>query len=285
MARIFEAKGRPATNPLIVHVEDEAAARRCVAAWPDAAQALADRFWPGPLTLVLPRSDLIPDVVTAGQATVGVRVPLPLVARNLIHRLGRPVAAPSANRSSGISPTTAGHVAKDLDGKLDLILNSGPTTVGIESTVLDLSGPSPRILRPGTIGPLDLAEILGSPPLGPQGGAASPLSPGQMATHYAPTTPSYRVDRDQLAHLDPDARYALVVVGPAWPDLAPFAIHLETPSEAARHLYHDLHACDEQGLDFLLIVPPPDLPEWQAIRDRIDRATSAYQGNGHPSRA
>ncbi len=155
VARIFEAKGRPSTNPLIVHVADKADALACVAEWPGRADRLADRFWPGPLTLVLPRSSIIPDIVTAGQETVGVRVPRSGVARWLILEAGCPVAAPSANRSTGISPTEARHVLKDLDGKVDLVLDSGPTGVGIESTVLDLSGtehptaPPARCCDPG----------------------------------------------------------------------------------------------------------------------------------------
>jgi len=283
VARIFEAKGRPATNPLIVHVHDEAAAVACVASWPEHARALAERFWPGPLTLVLPRSGLIPDIVTAGQETVGVRIPgLPL-ARNLIRQVGRPIAAPSANRSTGISPTTADHVASDLDGKVELILDSGPTTLGIESTVLDLSTDHPRILRPGLISAEALAEVLGLPILSLEtfDEPTPTRSPGQMATHYAPATPTYRVDRDQLSSLDPPGRFALLVVGPSWPGMPPFAIPLETPDEAARLLYHNLHACDEQGLDFLLIVRPPAIPEWRAIRDRLDRASRPYPGDQH----
>ena len=147
VARIFEAKGRPPTNPLIVHVEGKEAARPCVADWPARAEILADRFWPGPLTLVLPRSGIIPDIVTAGQETVGVRVPKPPIARWLILEAGRPIAAPSANRSNRISPTEARHVLKDLDGRIDLILDSGPTTIGIESTVLGIWNSCPRILR------------------------------------------------------------------------------------------------------------------------------------------
>ncbi len=145
---IFEAKGRPAVNPLIVHADGLEMARSCVASWPEEARILAEACWPGPLTLVLPRSARIPNVVTAGRETVGIRVPDTRVARLLIARTGRPVAAPSANRSTGISPTLARHVLKDLDGRIDLILDSGPTALGLESTVVDLSRDSPRLLRP-----------------------------------------------------------------------------------------------------------------------------------------
>ena len=151
VARIFEAKGRPSFNPLIVHADSTAMARRLVAGWPDEAEVLARCFWPGPLTLVLPRSGIIPDVVTAGRETVGVRVPRPEVARRLIAAAVCPVAAPSANRSTGISPTLASHVLRDLDGKVDLILDSGQTAVGLESTVVDLTLRQPRVLRPGPV--------------------------------------------------------------------------------------------------------------------------------------
>ncbi len=164
VARVFEAKGRPPTNPLIVHVDSVDAARPLAAEWPDLAERLAARFWPGPLTLVLAKTPAIPDEVTAGGPTVGLRVPRPAVARDLIARSGRPIAAPSANRSLRISPTTARHVAKDLAGRVDLILDSGPTTVGLESTVLDLAGPSPTVLRPGTITAQMLADVLGFAP-------------------------------------------------------------------------------------------------------------------------
>ncbi len=191
VARIFEAKGRPATNPLIVHVPHRILARRCVADWPEHAEILAKRFWPGPLTLVLPRSELIPDIVTAGHQTVGVRVPQTTVARRLIARARCPIAAPSANRSSGISPTLARHVAADLGDRVDLILDSGQTTVGLESTVLDLTTREPRILRPGPITAEAMEHVLGGvrvrEAIGNSAAPDRPLtSPGQMAVHYAP---------------------------------------------------------------------------------------------------
>ena len=177
VTRIFEAKGRPDANPLIVHADGPDMARSCVANWPDEARLLAEACWPGPLTLVLPRSARIPDVVTAGLETVGVRVPDTRVARSLIARAGRPVAAPSANRSTGISPTLARHVLKDLDGRIDLILDSGPTALGLESTVLDLSRDSPRLLRPGPFSREFLAETLGKDVVGPEsGGPGDPCS-------------------------------------------------------------------------------------------------------------
>lgn len=287
VARIFEAKGRPATNPLIVHVEDKQAALSCVASWPDRAELLADRFWPGPLTLILPRSRIIPDIATAGQDTVGVRVPLPRVARDLIRSVGRPIAAPSANRSTGVSPTTAGHVARDLDGKIDLILDSGPTTIGLESTVLDLTGAGPVVLRPGRITQEAIAEALGEPVdrLESRAGPSPSRSPGQMTIHYAPRKPAYRIDRDRFGAHPGGGRYVLISIG-AMPEPWPPGtaghlahIHLPDPIVASRDLYSHLRDCDEDpDLDYLAIIPPPDEPRWRAVRDRVWRATRAWPG-------
>ena len=294
VARIFEAKGRPPTNPLIVHVAGKADALACVARWPDRADRLADRFWPGPLTLVLPRSEIIPDIVTAGQDTVGVRVPRPSVARWLIFETGRPIAAPSANRSNGISPTEARHVLKDLDGKVDLILDSGPTTVGIESTVLDLSNDTPRVLRPGQVTLEEIAALLEGPVTGPgeQATLDGPArSPGQMDVHYAPRTPAYRIDRDRIPSGPIDGSFHLIIIGDGPDRLPPMIVRSEhgrpadrlaDPRDAARLIYAKLHEFDELGLDFLLVVPPPDEPRWQAVRDRIWRATRPWPGPPGP---
>jgi L-threonylcarbamoyladenylate synthase len=286
VARIFEAKGRPSTNPLIVHVESKDAARLCVDDWPERADRLASKFWPGPLTLVLPRSAMIPDIVTAGQETVGVRVPRPAVARWLILEAGRPIAAPSANRSNGISPTRGEHVLKDLDGRVDLILDSGPTTVGIESTVLDLSSGPPRLLRPGEVTPEQIAELLGEPIEASGGldeGEHTLRSPGQLEVHYAPKTPAYRLEHDQMPPDWTEFDYMTLIVGdhaghwPLLPDkMEQFHYRrLVDPEEAASLLYSKLHELDF-GLDFILIIPPPDEPEWRAIRDRIWRATKPW---------
>jgi len=284
VARIFEAKGRPATNPIIVHVDRKASARDLVAGWPDRAEILADRFWPGPLTLVLPRSRIIPDIVAAGQETVGVRVPRPRAARELIRLAGRPIAAPSANRSTGISPTEAGHVLKDLDGKVDLILDAGSATIGLESTVLDLSGPVPRVLRPGSITREQIAEALGEAVESPEGPSAR--SPGQMSVHYAPRVPTYRFERGRLLETAPAGRFALIAIGPPagpLPEGATALIRLAGPDEANGRFYHHLHESERPdafggGLDFLAIIPPPDGPEWRAIRDRIWRASTPWPG-------
>ena len=292
VARIFEAKGRPAFNPLIVHAHDIASARKCVSAWPDEAQLLADKFWPGPLTLVLPRSKRIPDNVTAGQDTVGVRVPASPVALALIAALGRPIAAPSANRSNAVSPTTAEHVLDDLEGRIDLVLDSGAATLGLESTVLDLSGPRPRLLRPGMIAVEQLAAVIGPIDVDPpeaivaarrqRGKSRGALrSPGRLDVHYAPTTPCYRLEREHFEPepMQPEARWALLTLGE--PPLSmtgrPVAqVELGDPACAAAKLYLVLRELDALALDAIVIIAPPHEPAWLAVRDRITRASKLW---------
>ena len=289
VARIFAAKGRPPTNPLIVHVADVDGALECVRAWPAAAAVLGDRFWPGPLTLVLPRAATIPDLVTAGQDTVGVRVPASNVACELIRRAGVPIAAPSANRSNRISPTTAAHVLKDLDGVVDLILDSGPCTVGIESTVLNLAGEFPTILRPGAVTAEEIAATIGQP-VAHFGGSVGPdqpaASPGQLAVHYAPRTPAYRITWLEFPTFEPgpDLAFGVLFLGEAPGGEVPAvaaprrdAGMLVDPATTAARLYEMLHGFDELGLDFILVVTPPDdEPGWFAVLDRVRRATRPW---------
>lgn len=269
--RIFAAKGRPSDNPLIVHVADEAMARRHAQRWPETARRLAG-LWPGPLTLVVPRGDTLAAEVSAGLPTVGLRVPAPAVARGLIAATGRPLAAPSANRSEHVSPTTAQHVLADLDGRIALVLDSGPTGVGIESTVVDLVSDPPRILRPGPIGADEIArvsaqEIEEGPPV-----AGPAHSPGQGARHYAPATPALRVESlAELEALRPTPEDVVLVVGHG-AARAP-RVALEEPTLAARRLYAVLRECDASGPRRILVVMPPREPAWRAIRDRLMRAT------------
>jgi L-threonylcarbamoyladenylate synthase len=279
VARIFAAKERPAINPLIVHVAGIAQACECVARWPATAQILAERFWPGPLTLVLTRSGIIPDQVTAGHDTVGVRAPAGKVARGLLERSGQPIAAPSANRANRISPTRAQHVLADLDGRIDLIIDSGPTTIGLESTVLDLTNPVPRLLRPGPISISELETALGGQAIEhvdtKSGDRLS--SPGQMPVHYAPVTPAVRVDSSgELGRMGYCENMAVVVIGEHSPfSLSGFtaSVVLESPDEASRQLYDILHRFDLLGARAIIVLMPPDEPEWRAVRDRLLRAT------------
>ena len=257
-----------------------AQARECVAEWPATAQTLAERFWPGPLTLVLARSGIIPDQVTAGNDTVGVRAPAGKVVRGLIKRTGQPIAAPSANRANRISPTRAEHVLADLDGRIDLIIDSGPTILGLESTVLDLTTSAPRLLRPGPISISELEHALGKPVI--QGAATRSdghrlSSPGQMPVHYAPLTAAFRVNsRGELGKVGNCENMAAVVIGDHSPaSWSGFAVSfvLETPHEASRQLYDVLHRCDLIGVRSIIVLMPPDEPVWRAIRDRLLRAT------------
>jgi L-threonylcarbamoyladenylate synthase len=280
VARIFAAKGRPAFNPVIVHVAGQVEAQACVAEWPESAARLAITFWPGPLTLVLPRADGIPDEITAGGRTVGLRVPASPVALALIRATRQPIAAPSANRSNAISPTRAEHVLASLDGRIDLILDSGPTTVGLESTVLDLSTDPPKLLRPGPITVAELERVLHHPvmtPSDPGAASARPTSPGQLAIHYAPRTPAYRVE--SAAELgdsfDPISTIILAFghVTSANSAGARHTFAIEDPVTASRDLYSVLHQCDALGLAAIIVIMPPDHPEWLAVRDRLLRAT------------
>src|SRR5688572_29815393 len=198
--RIFEAKRRPPTNPLIVHVADVETAKRYAAHWTHSAQTLAEAFWPGPLTLVLQKTPAIPGVVTAGRATVGLRAPNHPLALQLLRAFDGPIAAPSANRSNRVSPTTAQHVRDELGDAVDLVLDGGPCTVGIESTVLDLSGDAPRVLRPGAVTREQIESLIGPMEVMKDSVTEVTLpatSPGQHAVHYAPRTPAYRFDASQ----------------------------------------------------------------------------------------
>ncbi|AMV36995.1 L-threonylcarbamoyladenylate synthase [Planctomyces sp. SH-PL62] len=282
---IFRAKGRPSNNPLIVHVADIAQARGFALDWDDRAEVLARRFWPGPLTLVLPRTEAIPDIVAGGGPTVGLRVPAPTVARRLIECVGLPLAAPSANRSNRISPTRAEHVLADLDGRVHLILDSGPTTLGLESTVLDLASDPPAILRPGPIGRETLSAALQTSIAAPRRALreqeSGPLpSPGQLSVHYAPRTHAIRVESPEaLARIDWPARAGLLAFVPIAVGATPEGVErriLAEPESAARGFYDALHELDDRRLDLIVTVEPPAGEEWDAVRDRLSRATLPY---------
>jgi L-threonylcarbamoyladenylate synthase len=262
IARVFRIKGRPSTNPLICHVADEAVARRCARDWPLAASRIATAFWPGPITVVVCKTDAIVSSVTAGLHTVGLRVPNHPLALEMLRAFGGPVAAPSANRSSRVSPTAAQHVRDELGDGVDLILDGGPCTVGIESTVLDLSRDVPRVLRPGavtremiesTLGMrFEVSDVQAEP-------SAAQTSPGQLAVHYAPRTPAFRFEPRERDRID-------------LTDAAILELALD-PDAYARQLYARLRMLDAQNLRAIYIELPPDLPQWRAVRDRILRAT------------
>ena len=273
---VYAMKGRPEGNPLIAHVLDVAAARRVAAGWDERCDRLADRFWPGPLTLVLPRADGVPDRATAGLPTIAVRSPRHDVARAVLEAFGGTLSAPSANRSGHVSPTTAAHVAADFADVADLlILDGGRCEVGLESTVLDLAGPVPAVLRPGSVTTPELREILGdveTPAIETQA-----ASPGTSPRHYAPRTRAVLVPpRELLAHLVTIHARAAVL---AFETSVPAPHHaIEMPQGAgayARRLYEALRAADDLGLDCIVIETPPDTNEmWKAVRDRLRRAVS-----------
>lgn len=268
VARIYAVKGRPSTSPLIVHVSGIGMAQSLARHWPPAAGVLAERYWPGPLTIVVPKAPHVPDIVTAGLDTVALRMPAHPVALDLIRRTGLPLAAPSANRFTQLSPTTAQHVRDGLGDQVECILDGGTCDVGIESTVVSLAGPEPLLLRPGIITIGQLEETLGRPVSFAVAveGTAHP-SPGMHLRHYAPRTPVCLVRDGQL----PKGRGAYLWI--ERPADAEFAIPM--PSHAAdyaRFLYEALHLADKANLDWIAVETPPDGAEWSAVQDRLRRA-------------
>ncbi|MCS6778334.1 MAG: L-threonylcarbamoyladenylate synthase [Geminicoccaceae bacterium] len=272
VAALFRVKGRPAHNPLIVHVA-EAAAAEPFAVFDERARALAERFWPGPLTLVLRQrpGSAITRSATAGLDTVAVRVPAHPVALALLRAVGRPVVAPSANPSGRVSPTRAEDVASELDRRVALVLDAGPCTIGVESTVVDLSRPDRAVLlRPGGLPRSELEAILG-PLAGAEPGEARPRSPGRLASHYAPRLP-VRLDARAVA---PDE--ALLAFGEDAPEGALATFNLSRSGdlrEAARNLYAMLRAADRSGARAIAVVPIPSEGLGEAIRDRLARAAA-----------
>lgn len=283
IAAIFEAKGRPSYNPLIVHVATVDAARALAAAWPDAATALSRRFWPGPLTLVLESAGRVAPAVTAGLRTIAVRIPSHPVARALLRAADIPVAAPSANVSTALSPTTAEHVALGLADRVGLILDAGPAPVGIESTVVSLAD-RPTLLRAGIIPAPEIEQVTGRlarPTTAETRDEARP-SPGMLDRHYAPraTLRLYAShDRDSAVAAARGAATAGQTVGALL--LRPLDAPLDharampdDPAAYARLLYATLHALDAAGCDLILVEAVPDTPSWEGVRDRLQRAAS-----------
>lgn len=287
--KIFRIKGRPTTNPLIVHIPNIAAAKRYATVWPNAAQKLAKAFWPGPLTLVLPKHADIVAQVTAGKSTVGLRCPAHLLALAVLRAFDGPLAAPSANRSNRISPTTAEHVRHELGEAVDLILDGGPCRVGIESTVLDLSAHAPIILRPGGISQTQIEAIIGPVAVftGHVATTTAAASPGQQHIHYSPHAPAYRFSQDQwpaVLRLHPTARCPVLAihVPTEFPDWMEIVAMPDSAELYAHRLYDELHHADAGNPPYILIETPP--PEWLAINDRIQRATQVFPNTPHDDR-
>ncbi|MCA9291179.1 MAG: threonylcarbamoyl-AMP synthase [Phycisphaerales bacterium] len=282
--RVYALKGRPDDNPLIAHVADADGAARLTDAWPVAATALAAAFWPGPLTIIVPRAAGVPDASTAGRATIAIRCPRHDVARRLLGAFGGPISAPSANRSGHVSPTTAAHVASDFaDVATLLILDGGPCALGIESTVVDLTTPTARVLRPGTVTVSAVRAVLGAVEA-PEIVGPSP-SPGTRSRHYAPHTPARVIAPAGVASAlaSCGAGERAVVLGPAGARVeAPHQL-IVMPVDAAGYaaaLYEGLRQADARGGTVLFIVDPSaagddDEESWRAVRDRLRRATTA----------
>ncbi|HEY5345554.1 MAG TPA: L-threonylcarbamoyladenylate synthase [Verrucomicrobiae bacterium] len=287
VAKIFQIKGRPANNPIIVHVAGNEMARDCVKDFSELAEKFSKAFWPGPLTLVLPRAGKISDAVTAGGETVGVRWPSHPFMQAVIRECGFPLAAPSANLSNQISPTNAEHVRAQLDGKISLIVDGGQSQVGIESTVLDLSVNPPRVLRPGMIHAESLAAVGGevqSPKSKVQSSDTALRSPGLLAKHYSPKAKLVILDwcddaglRSQLSTFNFQLSTVHVIAHTKIPAGEIFADVSVMPHDAAafaRALYAELHRCDAAGAQLIVVEALPDAPEWSGIADRLKRAAA-----------
>jgi len=273
VARLYAAKGRPADHPVIVHFADAARAFEWAREIPQTAKKLAARFWPGPLTLILKRSARAQNFVTGGQDSVGLRVPSHPVARQLLREFGDGVAAPSANLHGRVSPTAAAHVREDLEKRIDLVLEGGSSEVGIESTIVDLSGAAPVLLRPGAISKFQMEEILGEKILDKN--STSPRHSGGLERHYAPKTPALLVPAHALDAEIARRGNAVAVLAFSRPDerVESWIRMPREPRAYAQRLYAALRELDGARCGAILIETPPETAEWDAIRDRLSRAT------------
>ncbi len=293
--KIFRAKGRPAHNPIIVHVASLAMAQRCVSGWPDVAEKLARAFWPGPLTLVLLRSSQIPDAVTAGGATVGIRWPSHPFVQAVIRACDFPLAAPSANPSNEISPTNARHVQKSLGNRVSLVVDGGQSQVGIESTVIDLTVNPPRLLRPGMIQAESLLAVTGELAQSWIGSESVLRSPGLLKKHYSPKAKllllSWRNEADlelQITNLIAEkSKFTTqnlklsevhIIAHTQIPLTEKFGRIAVIPHDVeafARAIYAELHQCDDSGAEWIVVEDFPNTGPWRAVRDRLQRAAAA----------
>lgn len=303
--RIFTAKGRPSNNPLIVHVASSEAARELTTNWPASAQLLTDRFWPGPLTLILPKAAAVPDLVTGGGPTVALRIPQHPVALALLRAVKLPIAAPSANRSTELTSTKADHVLNSLGGRIDMILDGGPTPGGLESTVVDLSGSVPTLLRPGLISPHDLRLVLPELQLaahlhsitadsdaestlnraapGGEQSSAPLISPGLMSKHYSPRAKlecwSPEGWRRVQELLNEGASVGWLRWGYQTNLRHPRLKLFDMPADSSAYgscLYAKLHDMDQANVTHIVLDLPPDEEHWLAIRDRLRRASTVW---------
>lgn len=280
VAKVYAAKGRPADHPLIVHVADAEQARRFASTWPPLAQRLVQAFWPGPLTVIVPRAEGMAAAAAGGQTSVGLRCPSHPVAQALLRAAAERgvagVAAPSANRFGRVSPTCAAHVAGEFDADL-LILDGGDCPVGIESAIVDCSRGHAVLLRPGVLGREQIERVLGEPLAEPD--AAAPRASGTLASHYAPRARVRLMDAEQLAA-------ALTLLGPSSPGVAVYSRSVTPPAHlpqrrqpadaqgAAHELFAALRELDDSGATLIWVEAPPATPEWEGVRDRLQRAAA-----------
>jgi L-threonylcarbamoyladenylate synthase len=273
VARLYAAKRRPVDHPVIVHFADADKAFGWASEVPQGARKLATKFWPGPLTLILKKSAKAGDFVTGGQDTVGLRVPAHPVAQELLRAFGGGIAAPSANRFGQLSATTAAHVCEDLGKDVELVLDGGPSEVGIESTIVDLSGREPVLLRPGKISAAELEAVLGSPVLAKQ--SDSPRHSGGLERHYAPRTPARLVPTHELDQEIARLKEKVAVLAFSRPDeRVDYWLRMpREPAAYAQKLYAALRELDGARCEMILIEAPPEAPQWAGVRDRLERAT------------
>lgn len=272
VAKIFEVKRRPRFDPIIVHVADFKDVGRLCLKVDERARVLIKRFWPGPLTLVLPKSDIVPDIVTAGLETVAVRMPSHSVALELINEAKVPIAAPSANLFGCLSPTTAEHVAEQIRGEIDLIIDGGKCPIGLESTVLDLTS-KPTILRPGGLPLEEIEKVIGKVEISTL--SKRPRSPGQLPRHYSPRTP-LKILKDENFNVQKGARAGLLAFKPQKDEMPFERIEFLSTSgnlrEAAANFFSCLHRLDKAGLDIIYAEPVPEVGLERAIMDRLRKA-------------
>ena len=287
VGKVFSAKGRPRDHPLIVHLADVAQLVTWACDVPAAAHQLAKRFWPGPLTMVLKRSPAVLDVVTGGQDTVAVRVPAHPVAQALLRGFGGGIAAPSANRFGHVSATTAEHVRQEFGSAVACVLDGGEADVGIESTIIDLSGDKPILLRPGWISVHEVASVVGVTPEAPT--PLSPRAPGTLAKHYAPQTSLMMMEADLLTELAASLarqgkRVAVLARSTRQPLLDGLAWISAPESVAgyAHQLYANLRQLDGAGCDVILVEAPPQQEAWLAVSDRLMRAATGSAPSDEP---
>jgi len=287
IAKLYAAKGRPADHPVIVHVAGMAQLNDWAREITPVARRLAQRFWPGPLTLILKRAPGVSDAVTGGQDTVGLRIPSHPVAHALLEKFGGGIAAPSANRFGRVSATLAEHVRREFGDAVDFVFDGGECDVGIESTIVDATGAAPVLLRPGHITARDIEEAAGISLAAPT--RHSPRAPGTLAAHYAPTTPLLVMEGDLLlelaATLIRQGKRVAVLARSALQPLLTEVVWVAAPREAqqyAHDLYANLRTLDAAGCDALLVEELPQRPEWAAVNDRLLRAAA---GSRPPSRA